>query len=272
MSPEQARGELVDGQSDQYSLAIVAYEMLTGVTPFEGDNATPWSIAIKHINEPPPDPRQHCPDLDKAICDALSRGLSKDKDERWADCSRFTDALAAKPQLSGVTEQAASDDATQISSPSKLDTFVTTRNLLLLILAGVVVWWIATIVFSGHGRGDLSAAAYRGDDAGVSEILDKHPELINTKDSSGSTPLHHAAYGGQAQTAELLLDKGADIDSVNGDGKTSLQIALNVYGGGYSVAKVLIRRGAVLPTIDNSCCGTDTKVIRTIQREIAEER
>jgi serine/threonine protein kinase len=52
MSPEQARGDAVDGRSDLYSLGIVLYEMLTGELPF--DNEDPFSIALMHINDPVP--------------------------------------------------------------------------------------------------------------------------------------------------------------------------------------------------------------------------
>ena len=58
MSPEQARGEAVDGRSDLYSLGVMLYEMLTGRPPYEAPDA--FSVALSHITEPVPTlPAQH---------------------------------------------------------------------------------------------------------------------------------------------------------------------------------------------------------------------
>jgi len=94
MSPEQARGEDLDGSADQYSLAIVAYEMLTGKTPFGGAGTSPWTVVNKHISVPPPDPRQTRPDLPPAVVDALLRALGKMPQLRFASCREFAEALA----------------------------------------------------------------------------------------------------------------------------------------------------------------------------------
>ena len=52
MSPEQAKGEPIDGRSDVYALGILAYEALVGRPPFLGD--TPMTVLVKHIKDPPP--------------------------------------------------------------------------------------------------------------------------------------------------------------------------------------------------------------------------
>ncbi len=52
MSPEQAKGEPIDGRSDVYALGVLAYEALVGQPPFVGD--TPMTVLVKHIKDPPP--------------------------------------------------------------------------------------------------------------------------------------------------------------------------------------------------------------------------
>src|SRR5262249_53607890 len=59
MSPEQARGERIDGRSDLYSLGVVLFEMLTGRLPYI--DSTPTKVVLRHIHDPIPDPREIAP-------------------------------------------------------------------------------------------------------------------------------------------------------------------------------------------------------------------
>jgi hypothetical protein len=80
MSPEQARGERVDGRSDLYSLGATTYRLLTGHTPFEGTNAR--EIVRAHLSLDPRPMRDFAPDLPEAArhdqCQHLSMGMSSD--------------------------------------------------------------------------------------------------------------------------------------------------------------------------------------------------
>ena len=87
MSPEQCSGSEVSGASDQYSLGVVAYEMLTGAPPFSGSTLT---VMQAHVEQPPL-PIQGLaaacpPDLEAAIL----RMLAKDPADRWP---RMADAV-----------------------------------------------------------------------------------------------------------------------------------------------------------------------------------
>jgi serine/threonine-protein kinase len=95
MAPEQATGrnDLVDARTDQYALAVVAYEMLTGDRPFCHDNL---SLTLKRVlTFDPPRPSSFCPSIPTAIDGVLARGLAKDRAARFESVSDFAKALAA---------------------------------------------------------------------------------------------------------------------------------------------------------------------------------
>lgn len=92
VSPEQAEGLPVERRSDQYSLAIVAYELLTGRTPFEGNNAT--AVMIKRLDDPPPLPSQLSDrEIPSEIDAVLLKALARDAERRYPSCREFIRAL-----------------------------------------------------------------------------------------------------------------------------------------------------------------------------------
>ena len=92
MAPEQALGQPVDGRTDQYALAVVGFEMLTGQVPF--DDVTPHAIIQRHINASPPDLASLRPDAPRHVIAAISRALSKSPSNRFASVEEFAAALA----------------------------------------------------------------------------------------------------------------------------------------------------------------------------------
>jgi len=96
MSPEQARGDAIDGRSDQYSLAILAYELVAGRPPFGGENVSPLTVLNKHISTPAPDPRLTVPGLPDGAAQALLRALEKMPEHRFPTCRDFANALTLK--------------------------------------------------------------------------------------------------------------------------------------------------------------------------------
>lgn len=91
MAPEQARGE-TKVTSDNYSLAVVAYLLLTGRLPFQGDTAI--ATVMQHMTEAPPAPRQFNPFLSPACEQILLQGLAKDPAQRPALAQEFVAQLA----------------------------------------------------------------------------------------------------------------------------------------------------------------------------------
>jgi len=91
MSPEQVQGQSVDGRSDQFSLAVIAYEMLTGEKPYTGEHLT--TVVYKIVAEEPALPHRINPSLSGAIDAVLRRALAKKPDSRYRNCQEFVDAL-----------------------------------------------------------------------------------------------------------------------------------------------------------------------------------
>jgi eukaryotic-like serine/threonine-protein kinase len=91
LSPEQAGGKPTTPATDIYSLGVVVYELLTGDVPFPGENFV--AIAMKHINDPPPDLLERRPDVPLRLAAAVDRALEKDPARRFASMAEFAAEL-----------------------------------------------------------------------------------------------------------------------------------------------------------------------------------
>lgn len=92
VSPEQARNSAdAVPQSDLYSLGVMLYELLVGKLPFDDPSFT--TVAIQHITEPPPPPREVNPELNQATERVLLKALHKSPDKRYRSAGQLLDAL-----------------------------------------------------------------------------------------------------------------------------------------------------------------------------------
>ena len=106
VAPEQIQGGEVDGRADEYSLACVLYQCLTGVVPF--DKGTDVATLFGHLQDPPPRISARRPDVSPALDEAVARGMAKDPNDRHPTCAAMIDAAAraiGMPLPSGEHDQ-----------------------------------------------------------------------------------------------------------------------------------------------------------------------
>jgi serine/threonine-protein kinase len=94
-SPEQARGEPLDGRSDLYALGVTLYRAATGQLPFAGNDW--YAVARRHVEEPAPDPRTLVPGLSAGFADIVLRLLAKKPDARFRSAEELYDRLSQLP-------------------------------------------------------------------------------------------------------------------------------------------------------------------------------
>ena len=93
MSPQQIQGEEVGASSDQYSLAVTLYMMLTGAVPFPQQTSGGFDAQEGHVRKPPPPPRSVRGDIPESLSNVILKALAKDPKDRFPSCRDFGAAL-----------------------------------------------------------------------------------------------------------------------------------------------------------------------------------
>ncbi len=120
IAPEQLHNQPVDGRGDQYSLACMTFECLTGRLPFPRDNQV--AVITAHLTAEPPSLTELRPGLPPALDAVVARGMAKTPEERYATCSEFVAALRAATTPVPVTPVPASPgpEGTVLLNPDAL--------------------------------------------------------------------------------------------------------------------------------------------------------
>ena len=154
-SPEHARGGYTDAKSDLYSLGVVIYEMVTGKVPFDAD--TPVSVALKHMQEKPVEPKVLNPAIPQSLNDLIMKAMEKEPSMRYNTATEMIqdlDRILKNPE-SGVTRNIDNNytESKQSNEPKKEKKFAKFKKFLeehkavkiLLIIAIFLIIFFATI-------------------------------------------------------------------------------------------------------------------------------
>jgi eukaryotic-like serine/threonine-protein kinase len=242
LAPEQASGQPVSPATDVYSLGVVLWELLAGVVPFVGENFV--AIALRHVNELPPDLRERRPDVSPRLAAAVDRALAKDPARRFPSMADFAKELrACLAEAEGTTAAAMPpvDDAalTMVTPPARAPSRPPARArarrrrptalyvLLALVVAGAA--FAAVLLLGGsshHGGGSGGGTSSSGTSVQLTGVGDTysapgHPDSHadtgpQATDGSQSTSWMTQIYGDQAfggllTGLGLVLDAGSSV-------------------------------------------------------------
>jgi YVTN family beta-propeller protein len=179
VAPEQIRSDEIDGRADQYALACLVFECLTGTLPFRRDSEVATIFA--HLEEPPPAASDHRRDLPPEFDGVLVRGMAKDPGDRYESCDALIAAARAAVGLD--------------AEPARR-----TRSLLLVAaLATVLAGALAIVLLTG---GEDRAAAARAPGSVVR--IDPDTGRVSARHKVGGRPAAVAVGAGTVWVASAL--------------------------------------------------------------------
>jgi eukaryotic-like serine/threonine-protein kinase len=203
LAPEQASGGPVSPATDEYSLGVVLWELLTGEVPFTGENFV--AVALRHVNEPPPRLRERRPDLPPRLAAAVERMLAKDPARRFPSMAALAAELRAclaELDPGPATEEKDDSALTLVSPPPSAPASTAPRRparrarrrrpvaawaalaLAVALAAFVAVFFIARSGHTGSGSGGGGSGG-SGTPVALQGVGDYNPS--SSKDSHADT-------------------------------------------------------------------------------------
>jgi serine/threonine-protein kinase len=259
-SPEQARGQVLDGRADIYSLGVTLFKAATGVLPFQGEDW--YEIARQHVEEPPPRPRSLNPAISRATERVILKCLEKSPDDRFAS----GDALYSELALLDRTTTPDGDATVVMATPiggmraawsSRVPAFLRghgSRSTLLALLAGVAA--IVLIAFglryatpSTETAVDTTGA--RPDSGSTAEVL---PPIAVAPPDTDTTSVTAAPPAPRP----VLVVNAPDGAEVRVDGKVAGQGSFrreDIRAGSHTVSATIV-------SVDGCPTATDDVTVR----------
>jgi len=246
LSPEQARGEVVDTRSDLYSTGCLLYELLTGKPPFTGDSAV--AVAYQHVSETPKLASEVHPEISEEIDRVVMKSLAKRREDRYQNAAEFRNDLLAAARGEGVNAPAATawDSApvvppggTQVASaqeyypPSSAATSATTatgvqpavassekvrrknRLMVWLGVAFLAIAGVAVAIAMNMGGGDSSTAKVptmaEMDESRAKATVEKAGFKFSKGDDQASSSVKKGLFVSSSPKPGSSLEKGKTV-------------------------------------------------------------
>src|SRR5579883_1556615 len=239
MSPEQVQGQAVDGRSDQFSLAVMTYEMLTGEKPYTGEHLT--TVVYKIVAEDPVAPHRLNPTLSGPIELVLRKAMSKKPEGRYRTCREFTDALekacAATKGWKTMPRGSSSNEPTALDKPKPAGKLPPARHplreesvtnerhprkkgnfvvflLAMMLLAGIIAL-VALEYPNWTGHKGLGQDKTESPDVAVDKGAQKTPPTANPDDMKPSPMSPPSGDTAKPQETKPAPDESKKSDSAN---------------------------------------------------------
>ncbi len=272
LSPEQARGEIVDARSDLYSCAALLYELLTGRPPFIGDS--PVAIAYQHVTERPIAPSEFDPEIGPEIDAIVLTALAKRPDDRYAsaaemrgDVERALDGqpVTAKiPALDALTESmpALHASSTQVATKQRQSTAIWLGSLVAVVVVVLGAMLVLLRIFTPAPTDQVAVPDLQGlTISQATQLLKNTGLLLGDQLPQASTDHPKDTIISQSPARDILVSKASTVDIVisTGPGQVAVPNLVNLASpddARAALAKVNLTLGTVTQQDANAAAGT----------------
>lgn len=224
LSPEQARGEIVDARSDLYSCAALLYELLTGRPPFTGDS--PVAIAYQHVTEPPQAPSVFDAEITPEVDAIVLTALAKKPSDRYAsaaemrgDIERALDGqpvTARIPVQDGIPESGpASASGSSVQTKQRQSTAIWIGSLVAVVVVVLGAMLVLLKIFTPTPSDQVAVPDLQGlTVAQATTLLKNTGLLLGDQLPQASSDRPKDTIISQSPAREILVSKGSTVDIV----------------------------------------------------------